>query len=125
MKKIIRTDKAPAAVGPYSQGIAIKDLIFFSGQIPLDPKTGKLVNGDVTVQTAQVLQNIDALLTSQKLTAANVVKATVFLQDLNDFASVNTEYSKYFGTLPPARSCVQVARLPLDALVEIEVIAHR
>jgi len=125
MKKIIHTDKAPAAVGPYSQGIAIKDIIFFSGQIPLEPKTGKMVEGGIVAQTNQVLQNIDALLTSQKLTSANVVKATVFLKDLNDFAAVNTEYSKYFATLPPARSCVQVAKLPLDALVEIEIIAHK
>jgi len=125
MKKIISTTTAPAAIGPYSQGVQIGDFYYFSGQIPLSPATGKIVDGGIEAQTKQVLQNIDSLLKSQNLTAEDVIKTTVFLLDLNDFATVNQEYATYFDTNPPARSCIQVARLPLDSLVEIEVIAHK
>jgi len=124
MKKIISTTNAPAAVGPYSQGVQIGNVIYFSGQVPLDPATGKLVDGDVAAQTRQVIKNIDALLKSQNLTADHVVKATVFITNMDDFATINTEYAKFFANNPPARSCVQVSRLPLGAEVEIEVIAH-
>jgi len=123
-KQIISTNTAPVAIGPYSQGVKAGDLIFFSGQIPLDAVTGKLVDGGVIEQTVQVLKNIDALLKSQGLTSKNVVKATVFLVDLGDFAKVNAEYAKYFAVEPPARSCVQVSKLPMGSLIEIEVIAH-
>ena len=124
MKKIISTTAAPGAVGPYSQGVQAGSIIYFSGQVPLDAATGKLVEGGVAAQTRQVLKNIDALLKSQNLTAENVVKATVFITNMDDFAAVNAEYAKYFSTNPPARSCVQVSRLPLSAEVEIEVIAY-
>ena len=123
MKQIINTKNAPVAIGPYSQGIKTNNLMFFSGQIPLDPTTGKVVDGGVKEQTKQVLKNIDALLKSQKLTAENVIKTTVFLKDMADFATVNTEYATFFNTNPPARSCVAVSGLPLGVLVEIEVIA--
>lgn len=125
MKKIISTEKAPGAVGPYSQGVEINGFVFFSGQIPLDPATGKPTEGSITEQTRQVLKNIDALLTSENMTAQNVVKTTVFLTDMNQFSLVNQEYGKYFTLGQPARSCVEVAKLPLGAAVEIEVIAAR
>ncbi len=123
VRNVINTPTAPKAIGPYSQGIELKKLIFFSGQIPIDPATGALVGDDFTAQTRQVLKNIDALLTSKGLTAANVVKTTIFLTDMTKFAEVNAEYGSYFNFEPPARSCVAVAALPMGALVEIEVIA--
>ncbi|MCL2848269.1 MAG: RidA family protein [Firmicutes bacterium] len=122
-KKIIATNTAPKAIGPYSQGIQINNFFYFSGQIPLCPISSKIVEGGIVPQTKQVLKNIDALLKSQNLTSENVIKTTVFLIDLNDFSTVNAEYATYFNTNPPARSCVQVCRLPLDSLVEIEIIA--
>ena len=125
MKRVIYTESAPKAVGPYSQGVAAGDFIFFSGQVPLDPATGKLVAGGISEQTRQVLKNVEALLESESLTAKNVVKATVFITDMNDFSAVNAEYAKYFTGNPPARSCVEVSKLPLDALVEIEIVAYR
>jgi 2-iminobutanoate/2-iminopropanoate deaminase len=123
MKEIVKTDKAPQAIGPYSQAVKAKGLLFVSGQIPLDPVTGQLVYGGISMQARQVLNNIKAILEKEGLTLADVVKATVFLQDMNDFTELNTIYGEYFSAEPPARSCVQVARLPRDVSVEIEVIA--
>ncbi len=124
MKVAINSAQAPAAVGPYSQGIRTANYVFLSGQIPLEPDTGRLVEDDITAQTEQVISNIKALLNSQHLDLNDVVKATVFLIDMNDFTAMNNVYAKHFHGLPPARSTVQVARLPKDARVEIEVIAQ-
>jgi 2-iminobutanoate/2-iminopropanoate deaminase len=123
-KTIIKPAKSPAAVGPYNHAVRVGDLMFCAGQIPIDPKNGNLVAGDIKVQTERVLQNVKAILEDQKLTFANVVKSTVFLTDLANFADMNEVYSKYFTTNFPARSTVQVAALPKGANVEIEVIAH-
>lgn len=122
-RTVVQTSDAPKAIGPYSQGIELKKLVFFSGQIAIDPATGKLDGDDFPSQTRRVLKNIDALLASRNLTAANVVKTTIFLTDMSKFAEVNAEYGNYFDFEPPARSCVAVAALPMGALVEIEVIA--
>lgn len=122
-KNIVRTDRSPAAIGPYSQGVRVGDFFFFSGMIPIDPATGELVGGDAAAQTAQVCRNIRALLASQGLGPENVVKTTVFLTDLSAFGAVNAVYAELFETEPPARSCVEVAALPRGALVEIECIA--
>ena len=122
-KTIVRTDRAPAAIGPYSQGVRVGNLFFFSGVIPLDPDTGALVGADAAEQTAQVLQNIRALLASQGLSPQNVVKTTVFLTDIAAFGAVNDVYALLFDSEPPARSCVEVSALPKGALVEIECIA--
>src|SRR5580765_3039422 len=123
MKKIVSTNDAPAAVGPYSQAIRSGNLLFCAGQIPLDPKTGQLVTGDIAVQTRRVLDNISALLKAAHLTFGHVVKTTIFLTDMNDFQTVNEIYATYFREQPPARSTVAVAALPKGAQVEIEVIA--
>ncbi|MCX7970529.1 MAG: RidA family protein [Negativicutes bacterium] len=123
MKKIVNTDKAPAAIGPYSQAVRANDLLFVSGQIPFDPATGQLVEGGIEAQARRVMENIKAILQSEGLTFANVVKSGVFLADMEDFAVVNRIYGEYFPSEPPARACVQVARLPRDVKVEIEVIA--
>ncbi len=125
MKEIILTDKAPAPIGPYSQGIAVGGLIFFSGQIAIDPAVGKITATDVKGQTVQVLSNISALLAAASLTPADVVKTTVFVRNMGDFAKVNAIYAQTFDREPPARSCVEVSALPSGALVEIEVIAKR
>lgn len=122
-KTIVRTDRAPAAIGPYSQGVRVGNLFFFSGVIPLDPDTGALVGADAAEQTAQVLQNIRALLASQGLGPQNVVKTTVFLTDIAAFGAVNDVYASLFDSEPPARSCVEVSALPKGALVEIECVA--
>lgn len=122
-RSIINTPHAPKAIGPYSQGIELKKLIFFSGQIAINPETGNLEGNDFASQTKQVLKNIHALLSAKGLTAANVVKTTVYITDMEKFAEVNAEYANYFEFEPPARSCVAVAALPMNALVEIEVIA--
>lgn len=126
-RNALQTDHAPAAIGPYSQAITItlggQTLLFSSGQIPLDPRTQTMVEGDVSVQTRQVLDNLEAVLKAGGATFQNVVKTTIFLLDLQDFAAVNAVYAERFATQPPARSTVQVARLPRDARVEIEVIA--
>ena len=121
----IKTNSAPAAIGPYSQAKAIEGLMFCSGQVPLDPKTMKLVDGGIEVQTRQVLRNMQAVLDAAGLTLANVVKTTVFLQDMTEFAAMNTVYGECFGDHAPARSTVEVAKLPLGAKVEIECIAAR
>jgi 2-iminobutanoate/2-iminopropanoate deaminase len=123
MKRVIATPEAPAAVGPYSQAIAIGDLLFCAGQIPLDPVTGDLVGPDVTAQTERVCQNIGAVLKANGFTFANVVKTTVFLTDLANFAAMNAIYAKYFTEPFPARSTIQVAGLPRGSQVEIEVTA--
>ncbi len=123
MKKIVATPNAPAALGPYSQAVWANDILFVSGQICIDPKTGEMTGKSAADQAVQVLKNVGAILESQGLSFANVVKATVFAKDMNDFKAVNEVYAKYFTADPPARAFVEVARLPKDALVEIEVIA--
>ncbi len=124
-RQIVATDAAPKAVGPYSQAVWAGDYLFCAGQIPLDPAAGTIVPGGIVEETTRVLENIKGLLGSQGLEFANVVKATVFLADMNHFAAMNEVYARYFPSNPPARSTVQVARLPKDVLVEIEVIAAR
>jgi 2-iminobutanoate/2-iminopropanoate deaminase len=122
----VSTPNAPAAIGPYSQAVRLGNLLYTSGQIALNPATGQLVSGAITDQTTRVLENIKAILTAAGTDLAHVIKTVVFLKDMNDFASMNTVYAKYLapeGTIAPARSTVEVARLPKDALVEIEVIA--
>jgi len=119
----IRTDRAPEAIGPYSQAIVAGNLVFTAGQIPLDPATGQLVDGDVAAQTDRVLQNIRAILEEAGTSLAKVVKTTVFLTDMDDFAAMNEVYARYFGDHRPARSTVQAARLPKDVRVEIEAVA--
>ena len=121
--QIISTDAAPAAIGPYSQAIRTGDLIFTSGQIPLDV-SGNLVEGDVATQTHQVFRNLQAVLESAGSSLQKVVKANVFLKDMNDFAVVNEIYASYFGDHKPARSTVQVARLPKDVAIEIDLVAY-
>lgn len=123
MKQVISTEKAPSAIGPYSQAIRIGNLVFCSGQIPIDPETGEFVSGGIKEQTEQVLKNLTAVLESAGATLQNVVKTTVFLADMNDFAAMNEVYAKFFSDNKPARSTVQAARLPRDAKVEIECIA--
>ena len=125
LKTAIATPDAPAAVGPYSQAIATGDLLFCAGQIPLDPATGALEEGDITVQTARVLENVRAVLAANGMTFAHVVKSTVFLTNLADFAAMNAVYAACFTEPFPARSTVQVSALPRGARVEIEVIASR
>ncbi|MEM6427065.1 MAG: RidA family protein [Cyanobacteria bacterium P01_D01_bin.128] len=124
--KIINTDNAPAPVGPYNQAVAASgQMVFVAGQIPLDPASGALVgDGDVTLQTEQAIANLSAILTAAGATPEHVVKTSIFLKDMNDFAAMNQVYAKYFGgDQAPARACVEVARLPKDVLVEIECIA--
>jgi 2-iminobutanoate/2-iminopropanoate deaminase len=121
-KKVIHTDKAPKAIGPYSQAIQAGNFLFLSGQIPLDPKTGELVKGGIREQTQQVLENIKGALESQGLGMENVVKVTIFLKDLGNFDQVNEVYATYFPSSPPARSTVEVSKLPRNAEIEIEVI---
>jgi len=123
MKKIVSTNEAPGAIGPYSQAVRSGSLLFCSGQIPLDPKSGQIVSGDITAQTRRVLDNIAALLRAEGLNFDDVVKTTVFLTNLDDFQIVNEIYGSYFKQNPPARSTVQVSALPRGANVEIEVIA--
>ena len=124
-RQIVATDAAPKAIGPYSQAVWAGDVLFCAGQIPLDPTTGNMVAGGITEQAARVLENIRGVLKSQGLDFGNVVKSTVFLSDMNNFGAMNEVYARYFTKEPPARSTVQVARLPKDALVEIEVVAAR
>ena len=122
-RTIVETDGAPPAIGPYSQAIVANGLVFTAGQIPLDPETMKLVEGDITAQTEQVLQNLAAVLAGAGSSFDRVVKTTCFLADLNDFAAFNAVYGRFLGTNPPARSTVQVAKLPMGALVEVECVA--
>lgn len=123
MNKVLSTAHAPAAIGPYSQGIACGNMVFVSGQLPIVPETGEIIAGTVGDMTAQSLRNIQAVLAEAGCTLADVVKTTIFLSDLNDFAQVNAAYAAFFPENAPARACVQVARLPKDARVEIEAIA--
>lgn len=123
MKQEIKTDQAPQAIGPYSQGILTEAFIFVSGQIHLNPKTGEMVSGSIKEQTKQVLENIKAVLEAAGSSLDHVVKTTVFLQDMNDFSQMNEVYASYFRPPYPARSTIQVARLPRDAKIEIEAIA--
>lgn len=120
--KIVSTTEAPAAIGPYSQGIVVNNVFYSSGQIPLTAK-GELIDGDVAAQTHQVFKNLQAVLKEAGSSLEGVVKTTVFIKDMNDFGKVNEVYGEYFHTHKPARSCVEVARLPKDVLIEIEVIA--
>lgn len=120
----ISTDKAPKAIGPYSQAVKVGNFLYLSGQIPLDPATGNMVSGGIKEQTERVLNNIEAVLASQKLTFKHVFKTTIFLTNLGDFGTVNELYAARFTAPFPARSTVQVAKLPKDAAVEIEVIAN-
>ena len=122
MKKIINTEHAPAAIGPYSQGLVVGDLIYTSGQLPLNPQT-KVLETEIKAATKQSLKNCKAILEAAGASLDKVFKTTVFVKDLNDFAAVNKVYGTYFNENPPARSCVQVAKLPMDAPIEIEVIA--
>ncbi len=123
MKTIVQTDKAPAAIGPYSQAVKAGGFLFLSGQVALDPASGQVVEGDVRAQTERVLQNLQAVLAAAGSSLAAVVKATVFLADMNDFAAMNEVYGRFFSSDPPARVTVQVARLPKDVPVEIDLIA--
>ncbi len=122
-KKVIQTEAAPKAIGPYSQAVQAGSFLFLSGQIPLDPKTGELVKGDIREQTRQVLDNLKGILNSQKLEMKDVVKITIFLKNIGNFTQVNEVYATYFPSSPPARSTIEVAKLPRDAEIEIEAIA--
>ena len=124
MKQVIHTDSAPAAIGPYSQAIQIGDLLFVSGQVPIDPSTGAIVEGDIKAQAQQSLNNLKAILNAAGTNMGAVVKTTVFLADMNDFAAMNEVYAQFFQEPFPARSAIQAARLPKDAKVEIEAIAQ-
>lgn len=123
MKKVISSSKAPAAIGPYSQAIEINNMVYTSGIIPINPEDGSIVEGDITVQAERVLKSLSALLEDCGTSLDKVVKTTVFIKNMNDFAALNEVYAKYFTKNCPARSCVEVARLPKDVLVEIEAIA--
>ncbi len=123
MKEIISTENAPGAIGPYSQAVRVENMVFVSGQIPINPQTGEFVSSDVAEQTEQVLKNLSAVLEAAKSSLNNVVKTTVFLADMNDFAAMNEVYAKHFSENKPARATVEAARLPRDARVEIDCIA--
>lgn len=119
----IKTNNAPAAIGPYSQGIALENLVFVSGQLPIDPATGSFVNGDIKELTRQCIRNIGAILEASGTGLNNVIKTTIFVSDLSNFAAVNEAYAEFFGEAVPARSCVQVSAIPKGAAIEIEAIA--
>lgn len=123
MREIVATEAAPQAIGPYSQAVSLGDFVFTSGQIPIDPKTGVFVEGGIAEQTEQVLRNLSEVLRAAGTSLEAVVKTTVYLADMNDFAAMNEVYGRYFSNEPPARSTVQAARLPRDARVEIDAIA--
>ncbi|MED1674118.1 RidA family protein [Pallidibacillus thermolactis] len=125
MFKKIETNQAPKAIGPYSQGVEVGNFLFLSGQIPVNPETNEVVEKDIVAQTNQVMKNISAILESEGLTLNNIVKTTIFLADMEQFATVNEEYAKHLGDHRPARSTIEVSRLPKDVLIEIEVIAAR
>jgi 2-iminobutanoate/2-iminopropanoate deaminase len=125
MKSEIKSINAPSPIGPYSQGIMAGNILFISGQIALDPKTGQLISTDITLETSRVMDNIQAILTEAKMDFSNVVKASIFVKDLNNFQAINAIYGTYFKELPPARETVEVCRLPKDANVEISCIAAR
>lgn len=123
MKEVINAEEAPKAIGPYSQAISVGNYVFISGQLPIHPSNGQ-IDGDIRTQTSQAIKNIDAILKSKGLCLKDVVKTTIYLKELNDFNSMNEVYSTYFNTEAPARVCVEVSRIPKDALVEIESIAY-
>ena len=123
MKEIVATERAPRAIGPYSQAVRSGNFLFASGQIPIDPATGEFVAGGITEQTEQVMRNVSAILEAAGAGLQQIVKTTVFLADMDDFTAMNEVYGRYFGENPPARATVQAARLPRDARVEIEAIA--
>jgi len=123
-KTIIHTENAPAAVGPYSQAVRVGNFVYTAGQVPLDPASGKIVEGTISTQTEQALRNLDAVLAEAGCSLNDVVKTTVFMQDLFEFGAMNAVYAKFFGDEPPARSTVEVAALPLGAKVEIECVAY-
>ena len=125
MKRTIKTNKAPKAIGPYSQGIEKNGMLFISGQIPLDPGSGKLIGEDIAAQTAQVIKNLGAILEAAGYSVADVVKTTCYLSDMNHFPQMNEVYAQYFGESLPARATVEVSRLPKDVLVEIDAVAVR
>ena len=125
MKKIVATDNAPQAIGPYSQAIQYGDFLFVSGQIAIEPKTGDIIEGDIEAQTEQVLKNISAIIAEAGMSLQNMVKCTCFLKDMNDFVRFNSVYENYFSESPPARETVEVARLPKDVLVEISAICGK
>ena len=122
-KEIISTDQAPGAIGPYSQAVKIGEMVFVSGQIPIDPLSGNLIEGDIKTQTRQVLKNVTAVLSAAGTSLDGVVKTTVFITNMNDFSLMNEVYAEFFTSMPPARACVEVSRLPKDVLVEVEAIA--
>ena len=124
-RQIISTDKAPAAIGPYSQAVLAGDTLYLAGQIPIDPATGQLTDADIKTQTHQVLKNIQAVLTAAGFSIADVVQVQVFLKDLNDFSAMNEVYAEHFTADPPARAAVEVSRLPRDCLIEIMVTAKK
>ncbi|MBS5582015.1 MAG: RidA family protein [Megasphaera sp.] len=121
---VIRTDKAPGAVGPYSQAIKAGDFLFASGQIPINPEKGRITAGTISEQAEQCMKNVGAILEAAGVTYDNVIKTTVYINDMNFFGAVNEVYGKYFNKTLPARSCVEISKLPKDALVEVEVIAY-
>jgi 2-iminobutanoate/2-iminopropanoate deaminase len=123
MKDIVLTDRGPKPIGPYSQAVKANGFLFVSGQVALDPKTGEMLGGEITQQTERVLQNLKGIVEAAGSNLSRVVKTTVFLKDMNEFASMNEVYARFFTLAPPARSTVQVSRLPKDALVEIELVA--
>jgi 2-iminobutanoate/2-iminopropanoate deaminase len=123
MRDIVLTDRGPKPIGPYSQAVRVNGFLFVSGQIAIDPKTGEMAGADVAAQTERTLENVKGILEAAGSNLHHVVKTTVFLKDMNEFTAMNEVYARFFGTAPPARSTVQVARLPKDASVEIEVIA--
>jgi 2-iminobutanoate/2-iminopropanoate deaminase len=123
LKDVISTPKSPEAIGPYSQAIKANGFVFVSGQLPIDPGSGQIVEGDAAVQTGMVLENLKGILEAAGSSLANTVKATIYLKDIKDFSRVNEIYGKFFSSAPPARATVEVARLPKDALVEIDLIA--
>lgn len=123
MKHVVKTDKAPQAIGPYSQAIEVNGMVYTSGVVPIDPVTGSVVEGDIKVQAVRVFESMKALLEAAGSSCEDVVKTTVFIKDMNDFAALNEIYADYFTGDFPARSCVEVARLPKDVLIEMEAIA--
>lgn len=125
MKQIISTDQAPAAIGPYSQAVEVNGLVFTSGVIPIVPATGELVNGGIEAQAEQALSNLKALIQASGADIKNTVKTTVYIKNMDDFSTINDIYAKYFTSDFPARSCVEVARLPKDVLIEIEAIVEK
>jgi 2-iminobutanoate/2-iminopropanoate deaminase len=125
MKKIVMTEKAPKAIGPYSQGVEANGFLYVSGQIPIDPAIGRVVEGDIRVQTEQVMKNIGAILEAAGFTYADVVKSTCLLSDMDNFAAMNEVYGKFYSENPPARAAYAVVKLPLGVLVEIETIAAK